>query len=466
MRIKTFFISIGITGLIIASLLTYYILLLSQGSEKLKNIEHYGHIMVEKAHILRQSLDDLSRFSRSYVVAADKDYKDSYLKTLDIRNGKAQIPKGYSKIYWDLFEPIRTKSPPKEEKSSIDKEIQELVYTPYELEQLKEAKESSDDLVNLETEAFYAMEGLFKDKNANFTIKGEKDQALAIKLLHSKEYNKAKEKVVLTIDKFLFSREERIHRSIDDVNHEINLLFQSIFILLLVGLSTFFAAFFMIRDKVLTPIEQLTKIIIAYKQGDKNINMCFHYDDEVGLMTEQFFSMKKKIEEDYEEIKKISLTDPLTNINNRRSFFDIAEQLLKLYHRNKEPFSVMLLDIDYFKKVNDVYGHILGDEILKHTVSHIKKEIRESDVFARYGGEEFIILLINTDAHEAADIAEKVRSSIENNPYVDEQNTIPITISIGLSQFNDDESIQELIERSDSALYKAKERGRNRVVVQ
>lgn len=457
--------SIGIVGLIIASLLTYYIISLSQGSERLKIIEHNGHLMVEKAHILRQSSDDLSRFSRSYVVSADEKYKDTYFEILDIRNGKVKRPKEYSKIYWDLLEPIRTKRHPREENSSLDKEMQELPYSPYEFEQLKEAKDNSDDLVSLETEAFYAMEGLFKDKNEKYTISGEKNQALAIKLLHSKEYHKAKEKIMLPIDKFLFSIEERIHKLIDDTNHEINLLFQSIFILLLVGLSTFFAAFFMVRDKVLTPIQQLTKIIIAYKQGDKNIHRCFHYDDEVGLMTEQFFSMKKKIDKDYEEIKKLSLTDPLTNINNRRSFFDISEQLLKLYRRNKEPFSLMMLDIDYFKKVNDVYGHIIGDEILKYTVSHIKKEIRESDVFARYGGEEFIILLINTDAHEAADIAEKVRSSIENNTYVDEQNTISITISVGLSQFNDDESIQELIGRSDSALYKAKERGRNRVIV-
>ena len=123
------------------------------------------------------------------------------------------------------------------------------------------------------------------------------------------------------------------------------------------------------------------------------------------------------------------------------------------------------VDLVFFRKVNDVYGHLVGDDILKYLVKSVGAEIRESDVFARFGGEEFIIMLPDTDEEGALSLANKIRENIENNPYEDEKLSIPITVSIGVSEVREEKLLRALIQRADEALYSAKENGRNKVEV-
>ncbi|MDF1875858.1 GGDEF domain-containing protein, partial [Sulfurimonas sp. SAG-AH-194-I05] len=158
-------------------------------------------------------------------------------------------------------------------------------------------------------------------------------------------------------------------------------------------------------------------------------------------------------------------TDYLTNILNRRAFFEIADKMSQLAFRSKKTFSILILDIDFFKKVNDTYGHLVGDDILKHLVQNVLSEIRESDVFARFGGEEFIAFLSDTDEKGAFALAEKIRISIEATPYVDDTLCIPITVSIGASEQRDEKVLASLIKRADEALYRAKDNGRNKVEI-
>ena len=172
---------------------------------------------------------------------------------------------------------------------------------------------------------------------------------------------------------------------------------------------------------------------------------------------------KIKIKEKMEENKLLANTDPLTGIDNRRSFFEISEKLIKLSQRNKTQLTLMMLDIDFFKKVNDIYGHIIGDDILIYVTKTIKGRLRESDVFSRYGGEEFIILLSDTDLKNGLEIAEEIRLMFSNNIYNDGKISIPIKMSIGVSQYKNESLMREFIQRVDENLYKAKENGRNRV---
>jgi diguanylate cyclase (GGDEF)-like protein len=122
-----------------------------------------------------------------------------------------------------------------------------------------------------------------------------------------------------------------------------------------------------------------------------------------------------------------------------------------------------MIDIDFFKKVNDTYGHNVGDEILKEFSSTIKNELRTTDIFARWGGEEFIILFINTNINQAKIVSEKIRMVIEKNQFI---KNINITCSIGLSQYQNSkkETINSFIQKADDALYKAKQTGRNQVI--
>ena len=175
----------------------------------------------------------------------------------------------------------------------------------------------------------------------------------------------------------------------------------------------------------------------------------------------------KKIEHSKELLQSVAYRDSLTGIFNRHYLLEKSDSFFQESNLLNTPLSILLIDIDYFKKVNDVYGHLTGDRILKYFVSNIQKELRADDLFARYGGEEFILLLPKTNLDESSKVAEKLRRIIEKNPYnTDTLDTvINITISIGASQYQQGETLEKLIDKADSALYLAKEGGRNQVQI-
>lgn len=160
----------------------------------------------------------------------------------------------------------------------------------------------------------------------------------------------------------------------------------------------------------------------------------------------------------YEETKRFSLHDPLTGLANRRYIDIVLERNFAAAKRFKKPFSVIMADIDHFKKYNDTYGHIAGDKILVNVARILEKETREVDLISRYGGEEFLILLSEADMEKARSVAETKRKAVEE--------TAGITISLGVASYNDKIiREEELIKNADEALYKAKQNGRNRVEV-
>lgn len=163
-----------------------------------------------------------------------------------------------------------------------------------------------------------------------------------------------------------------------------------------------------------------------------------------------------------EELLNSANTDPLTGAYNRRYFFDASKQLISLLRREKLNLTVAMIDIDLFKKVNDTYGHDIGDMVIKDLTEQIDKSLRTSDLFARFGGEEFVLLLSKTEIKEALIVTDKLRKAIELScPIFD----MKYTVSIGISQILDtDEDMDTAIKRADIALYHAKDTGRNKVV--
>ncbi len=166
----------------------------------------------------------------------------------------------------------------------------------------------------------------------------------------------------------------------------------------------------------------------------------------------------------YRQAIDSSLRDSLTGVGNRAAMEISIERELKLACRQEEPIALLLIDIDYFKKINDSYGHQTGDLALKHIAFTLQQTLRETDQTFRYGGEEFVVLLHNTEEEAARYIAERVRSNIASSPVILDNNKIPCTASIGTSIFTGTESADQLIHQADCALYEAKESGRNKVV--
>ena len=166
-----------------------------------------------------------------------------------------------------------------------------------------------------------------------------------------------------------------------------------------------------------------------------------------------------------DQLKESTLKDPLTGLYNRRFLDEFAPTFSASVKRRNSKAGILMCDIDFFKQVNDVYGHNIGDKVLKMVVGAIVKTIREADIAVRFGGEEFLIMLQDTDEQLTQEIAERIRKNVEASEIFTSGNSIKKTISIGYAIFPaDSENLWQCIKYSDVAMYKAKTAGRNRVV--
>ena len=165
---------------------------------------------------------------------------------------------------------------------------------------------------------------------------------------------------------------------------------------------------------------------------------------------------------DMERFKHLAETDRLTGLFNKGKFNEVLKKEIERAKRYKRPLSLIIFDIDRFKRINDTYGHKVGDEVLRELAKVIKSIIRKTDFLVRWGGEEFVILAPETDLDGALKLAEKLRQTVEKHQFPTVKN---VTISLGVAQYIDEETPEEFIIRADTALYKAKENGRNRVEV-
>ncbi|WP_425435937.1 diguanylate cyclase [Metabacillus halosaccharovorans] len=167
------------------------------------------------------------------------------------------------------------------------------------------------------------------------------------------------------------------------------------------------------------------------------------------------------------KLEQLAYYDELTQIYNRRAFFQKSEQEFAEAKKRSIPFTMILIDIDYFKKVNDTYGHHIGDQLLKHVVKACQTQLNEGELFARYGGEEFVLALKGCTAIEGEEIANKLRRYVETQPLRSDKGDIYVTLSLGVAEASEerDETLYQLLNHSDNALYRAKGEGRNQVNV-
>ncbi len=174
----------------------------------------------------------------------------------------------------------------------------------------------------------------------------------------------------------------------------------------------------------------------------------------------------------YEEVQELAITDGLTKIYNRRGLFQLGEREVERALRFRHSLSIIMLDLDHFKRVNDTHGHLIGDHVLSALAERCRAQVRNVDIAARYGGEEFILLLLETEVAGAAQVAERLRQAVENmviSAEADENEigkTVQITVSQGIATLTPDmQNLTDLIARADQVMYAAKQAGRNRVVI-
>jgi diguanylate cyclase (GGDEF)-like protein len=194
--------------------------------------------------------------------------------------------------------------------------------------------------------------------------------------------------------------------------------------------------------------------------ADAYLTKPFHRDELLALVETVLTRHRIYIEQ--------TMKDGLTALPNRAYLFKALDNELARARRYRRDLSVVMLDLDHFKSVNDTYGHLFGDKVLIKLAGTLREEIRRQDILGRYGGEEFLIILPETAGEAAAALMERCRWKVAEIPYDEDSGSSPVsvTISAGIAEFNpDDHSIEDLIGRADRALYKAKENGRDQVVV-
>lgn len=200
-------------------------------------------------------------------------------------------------------------------------------------------------------------------------------------------------------------------------------------------------------------------------RGTHSTDFLAHFGAVVGICLENALN--------HERLKRVGLTDTLTGVNNRRYFDQRFAEEIRRVQRGRRPLTCLFLDVDFFKRVNDGYGHAVGDLVLQDVARIIKTHLRDVDILARYGGEEFIALLPATGAREAARIAERIRIAVAQHAFTyAEIDPFTVTLSVGMATLEGDQPIETvdatgrwLVTSADQALYEAKQTGRNRVVV-
>ncbi len=220
-----------------------------------------------------------------------------------------------------------------------------------------------------------------------------------------------------------------------------------------------------IRHHITSKLSAISKAIEVKSQSDeiraKEVDSKIaELQSNVKTYNQEILQIRKRAD----SLEKEVMLDELTEINNRRAFDLQIRESLRRYHRNGEQFSLMLIDVDHFKKVNDEYGHKAGDKCLKEIARLIRSSLRKSDFFARYGGDELIAILNGSNVVNAQEVAEKIRLRIVRTRFSYQEEAIPITVSLGVTEvMQTDEDPETPFIRADNAMYQAKSQGRNRV---
>ena len=215
------------------------------------------------------------------------------------------------------------------------------------------------------------------------------------------------------------------------------------------------------KDLDFSDVDKLSMML----RGARTRDELYYLKRAVLTMAQELETFINRLQDEKNKFEEMAYKDPLTDLDNRRSFTEKAQAMLEYAKRYGEPLSVLMIDIDDFKKVNDNYGHDVGDRLLKALSDVIKRSVRSSDVAARFGGEEFVVLLPKTEEEGAKLVANRIREEFKRVSVDVDGEKIRTSVSIGVATLRGEGSIEEVIKKADIALYEAKRSGKDRVVV-
>ncbi len=209
--------------------------------------------------------------------------------------------------------------------------------------------------------------------------------------------------------------------------------------------------------------EQLRQMTVELQDANERLEEQAQTLEALNGALQEEIKQKKLLEE---ELRALATIDSLTGVYTRRQIMEFGDNGLKRFLRTGHSLCVLMLDIDHFKKINDTYGHSVGDSALKHFSDVCKNSLRTTDIIGRIGGEEFVIIMPDTNADEGYEVAERIRHNIAESMFYKDDLSFTLTVSVGVYEFTkEDHSFERALSKADSALYEAKGAGRNHVVI-
>lgn len=261
-------------------------------------------------------------------------------------------------------------------------------------------------------------------------------------------------------------------RAMDDILGDMSKLLLLIVVFSCGSVALFSPIVLRLSSRISHPVESISKMSESLIGGDYDMT-CPMLDTttmapELARLYSNFCSMAQRIASHVDDLQRLSLTDPLTKMGNRRSLLEEGMRIVASCNRNATPCSCIVLDIDHFKRVNDVYGHMTGDIALQQLADILRETLRKSDFVVRMGGEEFAVICGNSDVGQALALAERVREAVASHPVRAGGVAFVITVSLGVATVQETltfgaSPLEDVLARADCALYQAKAKGRNRV---
>jgi len=367
-------------------------------------------------------------------------------------------PENYQNIFWDFVTNQHEYPVTNGRKVSILELMKELQFSTDELSVLAKAKILSDNLIKQELQAFNAMDGRFRADDGQYSLVAEPDPDLARQIVHGPAYHQAKAKIMAKVNEFFLLVESRTSHEVkakEALQQQIFIL-ASILSMLLILFSI--SGYFYFSKGIAIPLRRILGWVKRMQKGEYNFKDTIRRNDEIGSLNHAFVGMAKTVSNNIVELERVSRTDQLTQISNRIALDEVLQKEKYNFERYHTDCSIILLDIDNFKEVNDRYGHITGDKVLIEMAKIIQKSLRQSDIVGRWGGEEFLIICPNTDIENSRIVAESIRKNISEFLFSEVGHR---TASLGTSSFEQGVAIEATIDRADCALYQAKKHGRN-----
>ncbi|WP_101758709.1 GGDEF domain-containing protein [Oceanicoccus sp. KOV_DT_Chl] len=221
-----------------------------------------------------------------------------------------------------------------------------------------------------------------------------------------------------------------------------------------------------LKSAVSTRLEQVVALMDKHQSGEVLREQSLSEQlDALVARVKNMEADSAQAEERIEEQRQKALRDVLTQLPNREAYNQRLEQECERWQRYDRPLTMAVCDVDHFKRVNDTYGHLAGDKVLRIIAKTLRKRLRKTDFIARFGGEEFVVLMPETEQASALKVVEGVREAIASCPFHFKEKPVTITMSFGVSTFSGEDNGEAVFARCDKALYQAKEQGRNQSVV-